>query len=215
VYAVETGSIRPETVVVNVVLLGPPGAGKGTQAPILAEALGGVHLSTGELLRQEVRTGTPQGLLSREYMDRGELVPDDVVLDLVMKRLADGTAGSSFVLDGFPRNVAQAQALDRALAASGQQVDHAVSVDVPHQVLLARLSGRLTVAQDGASSRRADDRPETVARRLDVYERETAPLREYYREHQVLREIDGDQPVGDVTRAILRAVGRAPAHADP
>src|SRR5262249_35110135 len=128
--------------------------------------------------------------------------------DLVMKRLAAGAAESAFVLDGFPRNVAQARALDLALAASGQQVDHAVSIDVPRQVLLDRLRGRLTVVQDGAPSRRADDRPEAVERRLDVYEQETAPLREYYRQQGVLREIDGDQPVTDVTRAIVRALGR-------
>jgi adenylate kinase len=190
---------------VKVVLLGPPGAGKGTQAPLLAAAIGGDLLSTGELLRQEVQAGTAHGNVASEYLNRGELVPDDVVLDLVLKRVASET---SFVLDGFPRNVQQARALDQALAASGQRVDHAISIDVPRDVLLERLRGRSTDASPGG--RRDDDRPDIIARRLDVYERQTAPVREYYRQRQVLREIDGDRPVTDVTGQILRALGQEP-----
>jgi adenylate kinase len=197
--------------VVNVVLLGPPGAGKGTQAPIVAEAVGGKLVSTGELLRQEVRQGSPHGVLAGEYMNRGELVPDDVVLDLVMHELASKQAGASFVLDGFPRNVNQARALDQALAASGQQVDHAISIDVPRQVLLDRLGGRLTGGDGGAPRRRPDDRQQTVERRLDVYNREAEPLREYYRQRQLLREVNGDRPVADVTREILQTLGRESA----
>jgi adenylate kinase len=199
---------------VNVVLLGPPGAGKGTQAPIVAEAIGAEHLSTGELLRQAVREGAPSGSLAREYMNRGELVPDDIVLDAVMKRLDAPDAGSGFVLDGFPRNVRQARELDRALADTGKQVDHAIYIDVPRQVLLERLRGRSTRAHGGELRRRADDRPEAVERRLEVYDQQTEPLREYYRSRQVLSEIDGNRPVADVTSEMLRALGREPAKPD-
>src|SRR5262249_39963147 len=162
------------------------------------------------LLRQEVRDGTPRGLSAREYMSRGELVPDEVVLDVVLRRMASGQVGRSFVLDGFPRNVSQARALDQALAARGQRVDHVIAIEVPRLVLLDRLKVRAASTDDGGRPR-SDDRPDTVERRLAVYEGETAPLREYYRASGVLREIDGDRPVADVTRQILRVLGCAPA----
>jgi adenylate kinase len=193
--------------VVNVVLLGPPGAGKGTQAPIVAEAIGGDLLATGDLLRQAVRDGTPRGIEAREYMERGELVPDEIVLAIVAERLAAQDRARGFVFDGFPRTVPQAQALDEALAAIGQRVDHVISIDVPREVLLDRLAGRSASGRDGGAPSRSDDRPDAVARRLDVYARQTAPLRAYYRQHQTLREIDGNRPVTDVTQQILQALG--------
>jgi adenylate kinase len=200
---------------VNVVLLAPPGAGKGTQASIVAEAIGGEHLSTGELLRQAVREGTPYGTQARDYMNRGELVPDDIVLDMVRMRLNAQAAGSAFVLDGFPRNVRQARELDRALAAAGKQVDHAIYIDMPRRVLLERLRGRSTRADGGGElRRREDDRSEVVERRLEVNQEQTEPLREYYRSRQMLSEIDGDRPVAEVTSEILRALGRGPAKPD-
>jgi adenylate kinase len=194
--------------VVNVVLLGPPGAGKGTQAPIVAEAIGGDLLATGDLLRQAVRDSTPRGIEAQAYMERGELVPDETVLAIVAERLATQDRGRGFVFDGFPRTVPQARALDEALAAIGQRVDHVISIDVPRQVLLDRLRGRAIDGREGASPSRSDDRPDAVARRLDVYTRQTAPLQAYYRERQTLREIDGNRPVADVTQQILRALGQ-------
>jgi adenylate kinase len=197
--------------VVNVVLLGPPGAGKGTQAPIVAKAIRGDLLATGDLLRQAVRDGTPHGIEAREYMEHGELVPDEIVLAIVAERLAAQDRARGFVFDGFPRTVPQAQALDEALAALGQRVDHVISIDVPREVLLDRLAGRSASGRDGTAPSRSDDRPDAVARRLDVYTRQTAPLRAYYREHETLREIDGNRPMADVTQQILRALGGAPA----
>ena len=129
-----------------VVLLGAPGAGKGTQAPILARAIGGVHLSTGDMLRDAVRRGTPHSARAREYMLRGELVPDDVVLAMVMERLDRADARRGLVLDGFPRNLVQARELDGALDAAGRRLDAAINVHVPRAVLVERLSGRWTCA---------------------------------------------------------------------
>src|SRR5918911_4873645 len=172
-----------------VVLLGAPGAGKGTQAPILAAAIGGVHLSTGDMLRQAVRDETPRGLQAREYMTRGELVPDELVLEMVMERLEQPDARRAFVLDGFPRNATQAQELDEALASRGHKIDAVLYLDVPRDVLIHRLGGRWTCANcqaiyhevnnpptmpgvcdrcGGQLRQRADDRPEAVERRLQV-----------------------------------------------
>jgi adenylate kinase len=212
---------------VYVVLLGAPGAGKGTQAPILAGAIGGVHLSTGDMLRQAAREGTPLGQQAREYMVRGELVPDDLVLGMIMERLGLPDAHADFVLDGFPRNVAQAAALDRALAADGKRLDRAVNVEVPREVLVQRLGGRWTCGEcqaiyhelnnpprvsgvcdrcGGELRQRADDRPEAVERRLQVYAEETAPVIDYYRARGVLRRVDGYRPLADVTAALLGAL---------
>lgn len=210
-----------------VVLLGAPGAGKGTQAPILAEAIGGVHLSTGDMLREAVREGTPRGQRARAFMERGELVPDDLVLGMVMERLDRPDAREAFVLDGFPRTVRQAEELDAALEAAGQRIDLVVDVEVPREVLIERLGGRWTCPNCGAIyhertnppqrtgicdrcgeglRQRADDRPEAVERRLEVYERQTLPLREYYARRCVLRSIDGDQALPLVTAELLALI---------
>jgi adenylate kinase len=212
-----------------VVLLGPPGAGKGTQAPMLANSIGGEHLSTGDMFRQAVREGTPFGQQAQGYMSRGLLVPDDVVLGMVTERLERGEPGCSFVLDGFPRNVAQAEALDDALAATGRRIDRAIYIHVPRDILLDRLAGRWTCSQcqaiyhersnppaepgvcdrcGGELRQRPDDRAEAVERRLQVYLEETLPLVDYYRSRQLLREVDGNQPQARVTEALLQSLDR-------
>ena len=209
-----------------VVLLGAPGAGKGTQAPILASAIGGVHLSTGDMLRQAVREQTPLGQEAKSYMEQGLLVPDEIVLGMVMERLRRPDAQDAFVLDGFPRNVAQAEELDEALGGEGKRIDRALYIDVPREELVARLAGRWTCGSCGAIyheastpptvpgvcdrcggqlHQRADDRPEAVERRLRVYLAETLPLVDYYRSKDVLREVNGNQRPARVTEALLRA----------
>jgi adenylate kinase len=211
----------------HVVLLGAPGAGKGTQAPFLARAIGGVHLSTGDMFRQAVRDGTRFGQQAESYMDKGLLVPDDIVLGMVMERMTQADAQRAFVLDGFPRTVVQARELDRALESAGKRLDRAVYIDVPHDILVQRLGGRWTCgncqaiyhqlhsppAKAGVCDRcggelrqRPDDRPDAVERRLKVYQDETAPLVNYYEMNGVLREVDGNQATEAVTRALLRAL---------
>jgi adenylate kinase len=210
-----------------VVLLGAPGSGKGTQAPILADRIGGVHLSTGDMLREAVRRKTAYGRRANEYMLRGQLVPDAIVLGLVMERLSKPDAQVAFVLDGFPRNVTQAQELDEALVTAGKHLDVAIYIKVPRDVLVQRLSGRWTCSEcqaiyhevysppsrpglcDRCGSglhQRADDRLEAVERRLQVYLNETFPLVEYYRERCRLCEVDGDRSPDVVTTELLRAL---------
>jgi adenylate kinase len=210
-----------------VVLLGAPGAGKGTQAPILAEAIGGVHLSSGDMLRAAVRKKSPYGIRAEQFMNEGRLVPDEIVLGMVMERLAQPDAQQAFVLDGFPRNVAQAEELDNALATVAKHLDVAIYIEVPREVLLERLGGRWTCsncqaiyhelnnppAEPGRCDRcggelrqRADDRAEAVERRLQVYLDETVPLVDYYDSRGILRAIDGNQAlfqVSDDLRAAL------------
>jgi adenylate kinase len=214
---------------VHVVLLGAPGAGKGTQAPILARAIGGIHLSTGDMLRQAVREQTRLGQEARSYMEQGLLVPDQVVLGMVMERLKQPDAQSAFVLDGFPRNLPQAEKLDAALAAEGKRIDRALYIDVPRDELIARLGGRWTCSScqaiyhdvesppatpgvcdrcGGELRQRADDRPEAVQRRLQVYLDETLPLVDYYRAKDTLREVNGNQRPERVTEALLLATDR-------
>lgn len=215
-----------------VVLLGAPGAGKGTQAPVLAAAVGGVHLSTGDMLRDAVRRETSNGQKAREYMRQGLLVPNEIVLGMVMDRLRQPDAQHAFVLDGFPRNVVQARELDVALASEGKQIDRAISIEVPTEVLVARLSGRWTCSEcqaiyhqvshpptvpgvcdrcGGELRQRADDRPEAVRQRLQVYLEETRPLADYYAERGSLRTVKGDQSLDAVTVDLLRALDGEPS----
>ena len=212
----------------NIVLLGAPGAGKGTQAAKLIEAYGLVHISTGDILRKAVADKTPLGIAAKGFMDNGELVPDEVVIGLVKARLQEPDAEAGFILDGFPRTVPQADALGVALEELGKGIDAVVSVDVDLPLLLDRLTARRTcrgcgaifnvLAQPETASgvctqcggelyQRDDDTVETVSNRLAVYERNTAPLIEYYRERGLLRPVDGNQPVDDVFAAIRTVLG--------
>lgn len=197
----------------KIVLLGGPGAGKGTQAQRLVAEYGVAHISTGDLLRAAIKNGTELGKQAKSYMDKGQLVPDELVVNLVKERLADDDAQKGFILDGFPRNTAQAVVLDSELKDMGLALDAAVLVDVDPDVIVKRLSSRRTCKNCGYTApagvdvcprcggemyQRDDDKPETIQRRLDTYERETAPLVGYYREHGILNEVDGDRPVDDV-----------------
>ncbi|WP_293847335.1 adenylate kinase [uncultured Parolsenella sp.] len=197
----------------NIVLLGAPGAGKGTQAQKLVEEFGVAHISTGDLLRAAVKAGTKLGVKAKEYMDAGQLVPDKLVVDLVKERLAADDAKKGFILDGFPRNTAQAVTLDSALADMDLSLDAALLVDVKAEVIVERLSSRRTCRDCGYTApagvdvcpscggemyQRDDDKPETIQNRLNVYESQTAPLVEYYKGKGLLKVVDGDRPVDDV-----------------
>ena len=197
----------------NIVLLGAPGAGKGTQAQKLVEEFGVAHISTGDLLRAAVKAGTKLGVKAKSYMDNGQLVPDKLVVDLVTERLDADDAQKGFILDGFPRNTAQAVTLDSALAEMGRNLDAALLVDVKPDVIVKRLASRRTCKECGYTApagvdtcpscggemyQRDDDKPETIQKRLDVYENQTAPLVEYYRGKELLKVVDGDRPVDEV-----------------
>lgn len=197
----------------NIVLLGAPGAGKGTQAQKLVAEFGFAHISTGDLLRAAVKAGTKLGVEAKGYMDAGKLVPDALVIDLVKERLEADDAQNGFILDGFPRNTAQAVTLDSELAAMGRNLDAALLVAVPSESVVGRLSSRRTCKSCGYTApagvdvcprcngemyQRDDDKPETIRHRLDVYENQTAPLVEYYKGHSILKEVNGDRPVDEV-----------------
>lgn len=182
----------------NLILLGPPGAGKGTQAVQVAAAMGLAHVATGDMFRDNVRAGTDLGRLAQQYMERGELVPDTVTIQMLLDRLARPAAAAGILLDGFPRTVQQAQALDRALAERRRQVDLVLLIAVGEPEIQKRL----------ASRGRTDDQPETISRRLRVYEAQTAPLIAYYDRAGKLRRINGEQPPEAVTRDLLAALGR-------
>ena len=194
----------------NLVLLGAPGAGKGTVAQELVAEFGVAHISTGDLLRAAVKGGTELGIQAKKYMDAGELVPDQLVIDLVKERLAADDAQQGFILDGFPRNTAQAVTLDSELSAMGREIDCALLVDVAPEVIIDRLSSRRTDATcpkcGGEMYQRDDDKPETIKNRLDVYEKSTSPLVDYYRGQGLLKSVNGDQAretvYGDVKEAL-------------
>jgi len=185
----------------RLVLLGAPGSGKGTQAARLREHLQVPHVSTGELLRAAVSAGTPLGLQARAVMESGGLVSDDIVLGMLEERLLRSDTGNGFILDGYPRNLAQARALDVLLAKIGQPMDIAIQLDVAQDLLVDRLSGRASV--EG----RADDSPEAVRRRLCVYDEQTAPVVDYYRNTGKLVCLDGVGAVDAVFTRILEAIG--------
>jgi adenylate kinase len=183
---------------VRVVLVGPPGAGKGTQAGVLSEKLGVPHISTGELFRAHVEQATPLGVEAKRYMDAGELVPDDVTNEMVHQRLAEEDARFGFLLDGFPRNVAQADVLAEYLREQGAELDAVLEFEVPEQVVMERLLER----------GRADDTADVIHRRFEVYRDETAPLLEYYSDRLV--PVDAVGPVDEVTSRALKALQALP-----
>ncbi|MGI6230460.1 MAG: adenylate kinase [Tractidigestivibacter sp.] len=208
----------------NIVLLGAPGAGKGTQAQKLVEEFGFAHISTGDLLRAAVSAKTKLGIQAKSYMDAGKLVPDDLVISLVKERLDADDAKNGFILDGFPRNTAQAVTLDSELAAMDRRLDAALLVSVEPDVIVKRLSSRRTCRNCGYTApagvdvcprcggemyQRDDDKPETIQHRLDVYNTQTAPLIEYYKGHSILKEVDGDRPVDEVYADVRKLLSLA------
>jgi len=211
---------------VYIVLLGPPGAGKGTQAQRIASATTLVHISTGDMFRENVKNQTELGKLANEYMSKGELVPDEVTINMLLERISRDDARTGAMFDGFPRNVAQAHALDEALRANGARIDHALLISVADDELIARLGGRwicrncgklyherndppakagLCDACGGELYQREDDRPGVVRARLEK-QKPPATLIEHYRAAGVLTEIDGQRPLDDVTAALLGAI---------
>lgn len=214
---------------VRVVLLGPPGAGKGTQAKLLRERFEACQISTGDILRKAVADKTPLGTEAERYLNRGELVPDDVIVGLVGERLQQKDCAEGFVLDGFPRTLPQAESLEDILKAMALPLDRVLSIQVPHQIIVQRLAGRRNCQEcgtlyhmnfdpprngetcdrcNGRLQQRDDDREETITTRLRVYESQTAPLVNYYRQRGNLREIDGVGKVEDIQKRIIDALGR-------
>ena len=188
----------------RLVLLGAPGSGKGTQAARLKEHLQVPHISTGDLLRAEVAAGSPLGLQAKEVMARGDLVSDDILLGMLKDRFSREDTRNGFILDGYPRNLAQAAALDRLLQDLGQKFDAAIQLAVDNEQIIARLAGR------AKAEGRADDTPDSVRHRLNVYDQQTAPVIEFYREHGQLTVVDGVGTLDDVFTRIIEAI--SPAH---
>jgi len=188
----------------RLILLGPPGAGKGTQAQRLVDKHGIVQLSTGDMLRAAVKAGTPVGRKAKDIMARGELVPDDVVVAIVCDRIDQPDAAKGFILDGFSRTVPQAQALDRMLAEKGLGLDAVIELSVDQGILLKRIETRIAETRQRGHAVRADDNPEALKTRLDAYRVQTSPLIEYYARKGALRTVDGMAPVVDVGQAIDR-----------
>lgn len=208
----------------NLILLGPPGAGKGTQAKMIGEARGLVQLSTGDMLRAAVAAGTEVGRQAKDVMERGELVSDDIVIGLISDRIDSGDCGNGFILDGFPRTVAQAEALDELLAAKGKSLNAVIEMKVDDELLVQRVTGRFTCVRCGEGyhetfkrpkvegvcdkcggaefRRREDDTEETVRGRLAAYHRQTAPLIDYYADSGKLKSVDGMADIASVNRQI-------------
>jgi len=216
----------------RLILLGAPGVGKGTQAQRLAAEEGIPQISTGEILRDAIKRGTPLGSQAKSYMEAGKLVPDEVVIGIIRDRLSHSDGADGFILDGFPRTVAQAQALDRMLQDSGVGgIDYVVNFEAPNHEIISRLSGRRTCpdcqavyhvehappGQEGRCDKcggplvqRPDDKPETIAERLKVYDQQTSPLVDYYRERGLLRQLDATAPIDMVyrnLRSLLQGAG--------
>jgi adenylate kinase len=195
----------------RLILLGPPGAGKGTQSQRLVEKHKIVQLSTGDMLRAAIKAGTPVGLKAKDTMARGALVPDDVVVGIIAERIDQPDAQNGFVLDGFPRTVPQAEALDRLLAEKGMTLDRVIELKVDEKALLKRIEARLAQMQARGEPIRPDDNPESFRTRLAAYREQTAPLIGYYRAKGKLASIDGMSDIDAVSRSVDRALGRAEA----
>lgn len=196
----------------RLILLGPPGAGKGTQAQRLVEKFGIVQLSTGDMLRAAVKAGTPVGLRAKDIMARGELVPDEVVVAIVADRIEEPDAQNGFILDGFPRTVPQAEALDRMLRDKDMTLDAVIELKVDEGILLQRVEKRVAEMTARGDTVRADDNAEALKKRLDAYRAQTAPLVDYYAGKKALKSVDGMAPIEDVTAAIAALLApRKPA----
>lgn len=199
----------------RLILLGPPGAGKGTQAQRLVAKHGLLQLSTGDMLREAVKAGTPVGLRAKEVMERGELAPDDLVVAIVADRIQQPDARNGFILDGFPRTVPQAHALDRMLKEKDLELDAVIELKVDEAALLKRIEKRIAETKARGESLRSDDNPDVLHRRLLAYRDQTAPLVTYYQLQSVLRSVDGMASIPEVSKAIDRLLERAPAKASP
>ncbi len=212
----------------KIIMLGAPGAGKGTQAKRVAEKYGIPHISTGDIFRTNIKNNTELGKKAKEYMDQGLLVPDELTLDLVMDRLEQEDAKKGYVLDGFPRTIPQAEALTEALQRKNQEIDYAINVEVPDEVIINRMSGRRACTTCGGTYHvefnptkkegicdacggelvlRDDDKPETVKKRLEVYHNQTKPLIDYYTKAGKVVEVDGTLEMAEVFAAIIEILG--------
>lgn len=212
----------------KIIMLGAPGAGKGTQAKMIAAKYDIPHISTGDIFRANIKNGTELGAKAKEYMDKGLLVPDELVVDLVIDRFKEPDCANGYVLDGFPRTIPQAEALDKALTAIGESVDYAINVEVPDENIINRMGGRRACVGCGATYHivysptkvegkcdtcngdliiRDDDKPETVKNRLNVYHEQTQPLIDYYTKKGIIAEVDGTVDMKDVFNAIVEILG--------
>ena len=212
----------------KIVMLGAPGAGKGTQAKRIAAKFSIPHISTGDIFRANIKNNTPLGAKAKSYMDKGELVPDELVIELIMDRFAQDDCVNGYVLDGFPRTIPQAEELDKALKSVNDNLDYAIDVEVPDDNIINRMSGRRACVNCGATYHivhnppkvenkcdtcngelilRDDDKPETVKNRLDVYHTQTEPLLKYYTEKGILYTVDGTQDMDTVFDSICKIVG--------
>lgn len=212
----------------QLIMLGAPGAGKGTQAKVIADKYGIPHISTGDIFRANIKNGTELGQKAKQYMDQGLLVPDELVVDLVADRLEKDDCKNGFVLDGFPRTIPQATALDAALEAMGSVIDYAVEIAVPDENIVRRMSGRRACVGCGATYHlvnippkventcdycgaslilREDDHPDTVIKRLEIYHEQTQPLIEYYSNRKVLVSVDGTMGIETITQVIIDTMG--------
>ena len=212
----------------KIIMLGAPGAGKGTQAKKIAEKYGIPHISTGDIFRANIKGGTELGLKAKTFMDQGKLVPDEITIGMLMDRIKADDCVKGYVLDGFPRTIPQAESLTAALAARGEAIDYAVNVDVPDENIITRMSGRRACLSCGATYHvqfnppkaegvcdtcgnalvlRDDDKPETVKNRLAVYHEQTQPLIDYYQKAGVLKEVDGTQDLNKVFADIVEILG--------
>lgn len=208
----------------KIIMLGAPGAGKGTQAKMIAKKYGIPHISTGDIFRANIKENTELGKKAKTYMDKGQLVPDELVVDLVIDRFKAPDCEKGYVLDGFPRTIPQAEALENALNKINEKIDYAIDVDVPDENIVNRMGGRRACVGCGATYHivynptkvegkcdtcgaelilRDDDKPETVLNRLDVYHKQTQPLIDFYTERGILKSVDGTQDMNDVFNAIV------------
>lgn len=215
---------------VRIILLGPPGAGKGTQAAKLVEKYGVPHISTGDIFRENIKNGTALGKKAQEYMNRGELVPDEVVVEIATDRLTKPDCANGFLLDGFPRTVFQAEKLDEFLSSRGEKLDRVINIEAGAEELIKRLTGRRVCKQCGAGYhivnippekegicdvcggeliQRDDDKEETVRNRISVYEAQTMPLIDYYKKADLLFSVDGTLPLNEVFDTIVAELGQA------